>query len=602
MATRLVGRSSGSPSLAHSEVSLRAHGHPTWQRQRIQPWLVSCGLVLVCLGCRHAADDAPLHAHGQVTYHLEADLAAGSWEVRAYLPPDFAGVRICLPAIGHRAGESFHLHGMWIAERAAMVRPDPSGCFSLPATPEPITLHYQVAVHPQPRPAWRVTSLSPQSHAGFLFFPGESLFLEVAQRHEAARLPTRVAITPLPEGLGMASTLAVEDHHLLAPNNRHLLRSILWIEEGLALLTLPHPTAQLNVAVAPAFTQVPERLLEDITTLVSALHCWAPQRTPPHMAILLLPAQWDLGARIGFARQGGVVLQVGSAALNDRIQQARLIAHEVFHLYNGEGLECAPDAWEQTEWFREGMTNYVAALVVAQSGIGTPADFLAQLAEHASAYLLNPARSGHSATELDWARLPYDHGVLLSLALDLMLRDISQNQRSLRGFWRHLATSVSWEQAHDNRSLRQAFSAYAGTSFTPFFTPFIDDKVTLPVHALLRNAGLTLSNTTTTHPSLGVEIGYDVERVELVALAVERGSMAQRAGLEVGDIIRPLATTRFDQAEPFITFEVIRDAMVIFVRLLPETKVLPALALRLDEAREGLLSAILAEPPLDCLP
>lgn len=143
----------------------------------------------------------------------------------------------------------------------------------------------------------------------------------------------------------------------------------------------------------------------------------------------------DAQTHRGVGRRGGFVVEISpdalptldptSPALADT-QTLILLAHEAFHLWNGHYLT-AQAAWEpQTRWFKEGVTHYVALKTLARLGLLTRDALFAELLRSAEYYARNPARSPHTrarAGDLDHARLPYDRGVLLALAIDTFLSE-----------------------------------------------------------------------------------------------------------------------------------------------------------------------------------
>jgi predicted metalloprotease with PDZ domain len=165
----------------------------------------------------------------------------------------------------------------------------------------------------------------------------------------------------------------------------------------------------------------------------------------------------------GLARKGGVVLRVPSGWLSRDAEQTRqrrwLLAHEIFHRYNGESLyfaEGAPKtARARASAFTEGMTSYVAVLALAQLGWLDAAETEALLVR-----LTAPTgvREGEGSA--------YREGVAQSWALDKALRERSGGQRSVQGFWVLLSRLPAyWERPLALSELDQWLTRYGGVGW-----------------------------------------------------------------------------------------------------------------------------------------
>ncbi|MFB6374294.1 MAG: hypothetical protein ABEN55_14535, partial [Bradymonadaceae bacterium] len=157
----------------------------------------------------------------------------------------------------------------------------------------------------------------------------------------------------------------------------------------------------------------------------------------------------------GTAKRGGFVVRPPPREAGDEPETALLVAHEAFHLWNGHELVPAPDHEEQTRWFKEGATQYVAIKALYQTGLFDLADVRREIGRSAFYYRRNPAKRGRRASSLDAHRLPYDRGLLLALAFDAALLKCSSGRVSIDDWLNALLDEDA--RYYDQETLRTTF-------------------------------------------------------------------------------------------------------------------------------------------------
>lgn len=168
--------------------------------------------------------------------------------------------------------------------------------------------------------------------------------------------------------------------------------------------------------------------------------------------------------RRGVGRRGGFVVEIPADQPLDA-QALLLLAHEAFHLWNGHYLTPKPSAERRTRWFKEGVTHYVAIKTLASLGLFSRADVLRELSRSASYYERNPAARAKPSSQTDRARLPYDRGVLLGVALDAMLLRDSGGRVGLEDWIaRLLAERTRRGDFYDAAELRAALVGVSGSA------------------------------------------------------------------------------------------------------------------------------------------
>jgi predicted metalloprotease with PDZ domain len=230
--------------------------------------------------------------------------------------------------------------------------------------------------------------------------------------------------------------------------------------------------------------------------------------------------------------------------------QPSLYAHEIFHAWNVKRLRPAelwpyrydvsqPTAWL---WMSEGITDYYADLVLVRAGITTDSGFYAQTADKinqvdaAGPIALEDASLNTWIDPIDGTRyIYYPKGSLAGLALDIMIRDGSDNRRSLDHVMRELyETTYKRSRGFTRDDWWGAVTRAArGRSFADFERRHIDGREPFPWAELLPLAGLRTMAVRV--PRLGVATTQDARGVLIEQ--VDPASAAAAAGVRVGDYL-----------------------------------------------------------------
>lgn len=231
---------------------------------------------------------------------------------------------------------------------------------------------------------------------------------------------------------------------------------------------------------------------------------------------------------------------------------ASITAHEIFHAWNVKRLRPA-DLWPYdyrrrmpTEllWISEGITDYYADLALVRGGIVPPEVFYRLTEQKISEVADVPAVALEDASLSTWigprdgtSSIYYPKGSLAGLLLDVLIRDASDNERSLddvidalydraylrgRGF-----TEEEWWAA-----VREAAG---GRSFQAFHDAYVDGREPYPWAEVLPLAGLELRTGTERVARIGVSTTLDGGEVRVVR--VVPGGAAADAGVEEGDAL-----------------------------------------------------------------
>jgi predicted metalloprotease with PDZ domain len=240
-----------------------------------------------------------------------------------------------------------------------------------------------------------------------------------------------------------------------------------------------------------------------------------------------------------------------------------LYAHEIFHAWNVKRLRPAdmvPYRYDQPQpttwlWVSEGITDYYADLALVRGGIVDSASFAETTTGKMSEVSGVPPVGLEDASLSTWIHptdgtgyLYYPKGSLAGFMLDIMIRDASDNRRSLDGVMRELYTST-WKNGRgftDAEWWSAISRAAGGKSFADFNAKYIDGREPYPWATVLPLAGFTFVTDTIREPRLGIFTQPDSGGVRVTSVA--EGSAAQSAGVRSGDVL--LAVGDIPVADP----------------------------------------------------
>ena len=230
---------------------------------------------------------------------------------------------------------------------------------------------------------------------------------------------------------------------------------------------------------------------------------------------------------------------------------ASITDHEIFHAWNVKRLRPA-DLWpydyarpQPTPWLwvSEGITDYYADLALVRGGVVDSAGFLGLTGEKMEQISSQPATALEDASLSTWIAPVdgsqyqyYPKGSLAGFMLDVLIRDASDNRRSLDDVLRELYRSTYKK----NRGFTGAewwatvSRAAGGRSFADFNERYIDGREPFPWDDILPRAGLRTVSDTVREPRVGLASTQDTSGAILVE-AVQPGGAAEEAGVKPGD-------------------------------------------------------------------
>lgn len=227
-----------------------------------------------------------------------------------------------------------------------------------------------------------------------------------------------------------------------------------------------------------------------------------------------------------------------------------LYAHEIFHAWNVKRLrpaELSPYRYDRAQpttllWVSEGITDYYADLSLVRGGVSGPPDFYAATTTKIQSVDALAPVALEDASLATWihpvdgsADSYYNKGSLAGLMLDVMIRDASDNRRSLDDVMRELYSTTA--KRGTGFTVAQWWSAVSraagGRSFDDFNRRYVDGREAFPWVTVLPLAGMRLAADSILTPRLGVTTSPDSQGV--IVTEILPGSSAAVAGVRVGD-------------------------------------------------------------------
>jgi predicted metalloprotease with PDZ domain len=236
-------------------------------------------------------------------------------------------------------------------------------------------------------------------------------------------------------------------------------------------------------------------------------------------------------------------------------------AHEFFHLWNVkrirpaslEPVDYTKEQYTRALWFAEGVTSTYSSYTLVRTGIWSSQRFYEDLGGQITELEARPAKRWQSAEQssLDaWLEKSplynqpersvsyYTKGQVLGVLLDVLIRDRTNDERSLDDVLRALNSDFAKEGKcyRDSLDIRLTAEKIAGGSFEEFFQQYVSGTDPLPYEHVLDLAGLQLGKRQRKRATPGFVTRRDAA-VGLVVLTAEAGGAAELAGLRAGDVI-----------------------------------------------------------------
>jgi predicted metalloprotease with PDZ domain len=257
------------------------------------------------------------------------------------------------------------------------------------------------------------------------------------------------------------------------------------------------------------------------------------------------------GGMSALEHENSNVAVIAYAALDEEFVPS-VYAHEMMHAFNVKRLRpldmwpyhyevAQPTTWL---WVSEGITDYYADLALVRGKVVGENDFLGATQKKMEHVDQTVPVALEDASLQAWLHVTdgtddiyYDKGSLAGLALDILIRDASNNEGSLDGVMRELyTTDYKNGRGFTADEWWAAVSRQAnGKKFTDFAAKYVDGREVYPWAAWLAKAGWRMREDTTREARLGV--GFIPDSGGLKVSALDPSGTAAAAGVHVGDVV-----------------------------------------------------------------
>ena len=324
---------------------------------------------------------------------------------------------------GFPGGYGAHVEGLPMPEAGTSLPVDSSG---------KVDFRYIVSLTHDPRGWGPGPDEAPYAFDGGAFWTGRSLFI-TADRSSAelsltAEPGSRISVSypPVPGFAG----------HYRVGDEEQLQNSFLMVgNQSESRLTVGD--AEIILALAGKMAGSMGVLEAEVRRFLDAAGALF-RGAPPHRVLVAA----SVGAEKGSLHGGGFgddlsVLADEPLGMGNADRWRPFLCHEIFHLWNGNTLHFDSQAY----WFTEGFTEYYAFQLPRRLGQISSEQFRSKVSDKATAYLEVAGGKGLLAAGdekfLNQA-IVYDGGFLAALSLDLRIRYVSDNRRSLDDLMRRL--------------------------------------------------------------------------------------------------------------------------------------------------------------------
>ncbi|HEY8164573.1 MAG TPA: PDZ domain-containing protein [Gemmatimonadaceae bacterium] len=391
------------------------------------------------------------------------------------------------------------------------------------------------------------------STSNFTFFNGTNLFLypegQPLDFHSTVTVHTEPAwrvVTGMPPATGVNSFTA-SDYHDLVDFPFFVGRFDLDSTQagGKPLRFAAYPAGSLNESARRGVLDQLARLVPPEAAVFGEIP-WS-----TYTVFQVADSGFTIGSASGLEHQNSH-LDIVSPIVLGNPGLGSLYAHEIFHAWNVKRLrpaEMTPYRYDRPQptpllWISEGITDYYADLAEVRSGVIDTDRFVIMTAGKINHVADAPPTALEDASLSAWIKpadgtedIYYDQGSVAGLLLDILIRDASDNARSLDTVMRELyETTYKRGRGFTNEEWWSAVSRAAnGKSFTDFARRYIDGRQPYPWDTVLPLGGFRLNVERTVQPGIGVALSDDENGRRVMDVAARSG--AQAAGIKVGDYI-----------------------------------------------------------------
>ncbi len=286
-----------------------------------------------------------------------------------------------------------------------------------------------------------------------------------------------------------------ETQRFIVPDYNNLSTSILFagthkqlsIKQGQFELLLALGGEEI-LAQEKVFTDMAQGVLQYYTDLMGGIPRLQTQDATIKSMVVINPSEKTDGEALG--NNISILLEPDGDQMSQVI--ARLVfAHEFFHMWNGKSF--TPQA-NDTEWFKEGFTNYYTLKALHHIGYLNDESFLELLANFF--YQKYDSDDGVGNLSMSNGELKHDHwgliysgGMFVAIAQDMQIRSASNNEKSLDEMMRFMFDNYTGS-SYNIGDVERALNTLNNDSQEEFFNRYIVGTERVPLSQYLELANI----------------------------------------------------------------------------------------------------------------
>ena len=358
----------------------------------------------------------------------------------------------------------------------------------------PVTLRYKVLLNHDEREWHWGRDEAPYAQDDCIFWPGYALFVvgNVNDIELSLDVPDHWHVsTPW-------KRVESNGHRFVFKDQNDMIYNYLVLGEHSERL-VKTGVAKIMLALGGRFKGATDEVQQTVGALLRA-YSGVFDSTPKDQLLFAANPRDKKGYRSGGVSRHSMTLLTGYALDEaNRHYWLPLVARLVCYIWIGSYIDIrtgtgAISFEEQEYWFCAGFTQYYAEIASVRCRLASESDFLRNLERTWEAYLSQQGHlSIHEAGEDKSANreLVYGGGSLVAAALDLQIRNLTQNRSSLDDVMKQMYREFGLTgRAYTMKDVIRIVSRITGEDFKPFFRKYVMGTERLPLEEYLKAAGV----------------------------------------------------------------------------------------------------------------
>lgn len=225
------------------------------------------------------------------------------------------------------------------------------------------------------------------------------------------------------------------------------------------------------LAQEKAFSDMAQGVLQYYTDLMGGIPKLQTQGETIKSVVVINPSDKTDGEALG--NNISLLLDPDGDQMSQVISRF-IFAHEFFHLWNGKSFTPETD---DTEWFKEGFSNYYTLKALRHIGYLDDASYLDMLANFF--YQKYDSDDGVGSLSMTDGELKHDHwgliysgGMFVAIAQDMQIRSTSKNEKSVDDMMRFMFENFT-DETYDIGDVERELSNLNSESQKDFFDRYI---------------------------------------------------------------------------------------------------------------------------------